>query len=413
MPAPSSTDEFLELVRKSGLVDAPCLNAFLQQASAGGSPPTSPASWARSLTLNGLITRFQAELLLQGKWRGFRIGKYKVLELLGCGGGGNVYLCEHQTLHHRVAVKVLSQLHADDPILLQRFFREGRAGASLDHPNIARIHDLDQEGQLNYLVMDFVDGRSLSRLVHRFGPLEAARAAHYASQTARGLQFVHQAGVVHRDINPGNLILNRQGLVKILDLGVARIIHEAGCLTAKGVILGTADYLAPEQAIDGHSVDSRADIYGLGATLYFLLTGHAPFEDAPTLAQKLIGHQTKPPRPIRDLRSDVPEALAAVVIRMMAKDPNQRFQTAGEVIEALAPWTKEPIPPPPASEMPSPLPPPFRPGAEGSLPAQQPSVLADSGILGLEKTASLDSGAADSSVLPQELRGKEPTNKSS
>src|SRR5438105_14282220 len=205
MPAPLTKEEFLDLVRKSAVVDDKRFDAYLQSANAG--LPNDPPKAAGLLVRDGLLTHFQAEQFLQGKWRRFTIGKYKVLERIASGGMGSVYLCEHKFMRRRAAVKVLPTARANDPSALERFYREARAVAALDHPNIVRAYDIDQEENLHFLVMEYVDGTSLQDLVKNSGPLDPARAAHYISQAAQGLQHAHEiAGLVHRDLKPGNLI---------------------------------------------------------------------------------------------------------------------------------------------------------------------------------------------------------------
>jgi serine/threonine protein kinase len=349
MATPTTSDEFLQLVRQSGLLEAERLDAYLGQMWPMA-PLPEPIRLACALVRDGLLTYFQAKQLLRGKWRGFRIGGYRVLERLGSGGGANVFLCEHVVMRHRVAIKVLSQAPGDESAALQRFYREARAGATLRHPNIVRAYDVGCDGRLHFLVMDYVDGSNLRLIVRRYGPLYLLRAAHYIRQAALGLQHAHERGIVHRDINPGNLLLDRRGTVKLLDLGLARFLNEPE--PDPGDIVGTADYMAPEQARDSANVDRRADIYGLGATFYYLVTGQAPFAEAETLARKLICHQAATPRPVRELRPEVPEPLAAIVERMMAKDPKQRVQSAAEVAAVLAYWTQVPVAPPPTEEMP-------------------------------------------------------------
>jgi serine/threonine protein kinase len=355
MPSPTTNDEFLELVRKSGVVEEKRLTTYLERLRVAKLLPSEPAKLAAFLVRDGVLTRFQAEQFQQGKWRRFTIGKYKVLEKIGSGGMGNVFLCEHKLMRRRVAVKVLPVKGAEDTSSLERFYREARAVAALDHPNIVRAYDIDQDADLHFLVMEHVDGSSLQEIVKKTGPMDVLRACHYIRQAALGLQHAHDAaGLVHRDIKPGNILVDRNGIVKILDMGLARFFHdEEDVLTKKFEenVLGTADYLAPEQALDSHSVDIRADIYSLGATFYFCLTGRTPFVEG-TVAQKLIWHQTRQPKPVRQLRPEAPEGLVAVLEKMMAKDPNQRHQTPAEVAEALAPWTQTPIPPPPQNEMP-------------------------------------------------------------
>jgi serine/threonine protein kinase len=354
MPAPSSANEFVDLVRKSGVLDEKRLDAYVEQLRAAGNLPNEPSKLAGLFVRDGVLTNFQVEQFLLGKWRRFHIGKYKVLERLGSGGMGSVYLCEHRFMRRRVAVKVLPKQKAEDTSALERFYREARAVAALDHPNIVRAYDIDQDDQLHFLVMEYVEGASLQEIVKKRGRMDVARATHYIRQAAVGLQHAHENGLVHRDIKPGNLLIDRSGTVKVLDMGLARFFNdEEDNLTKRHDenVLGTADYLAPEQALDSHGVDIRADIYSLGATFYFLLSGSTPFSEG-TVAQKLIWHQTRQPKPIRSLRTDVPEGLAAVIEKMMAKDPAQRYQVPGELVEALTPWTQNAIPPPPEDEMP-------------------------------------------------------------
>src|SRR5579871_89013 len=302
MPAPTTIDEFLELVRKSGVVEDKRLATYVDKLRAAKMLPSEPGRLAGGLVQDGLLTRFQAEQFLQGKWRRFTIGKYKVLEKLGSGGMGNVFLCEHKLMRRRVAVKVLPTKGKEDTSSLERFYREARAVAALDHPNIVRAYDIDQDEDLHFLVMEHVDGSSLQEIVHRSGPLNPIRSAHYISQAALGLQHAHEvAALVHRDIKPGNIIVDRAGTVKVLDLGLARFFYDEDDLLTKKFdenVLGTADYLAPEQALDSHSVDIRGDIYSLGGTFYFCLTGVPPFAEG-NVAQKLIWHQTRQPKPIR------------------------------------------------------------------------------------------------------------------
>ncbi len=360
MPVPVTYDEFLDLVRRSGVLDDERVTAFAQAMADAGVPLDQPKALAQRMIREGLITKFQAEQILQGKWQRFLInGKYKLLEPLGAGGMGAVYLCEHIYMRRHVAVKVLPPDKLKDPSTVERFYREARAAAALDHPNIVRAYDIDREERgrdsLHYLVMEYVDGASLQEIVARSGPLSPERAAHYVKQSAQGLQHAHEAGLVHRDIKPGNLLLDRAGTVKVLDLGLARFFHPGKDNVTerydeKNAILGTADYLAPEQA-RGEAVDIRADIYSLGATLYFLLSSKAPFEEG-TITQKLLWSQIKAPKSVRELRPDVPEELAAVLEKMMAKDANDRYATPHAVIDALLPWTSTPIPAPAPEEMP-------------------------------------------------------------
>src|ERR1700722_2978922 len=204
MAAPATINEFLDLVRKSGVADEKRLDAHVQKLKNSSLLPPEPAKAAGVLVRDGFLTHFQAEQIMQGKWRRFTIGKYKVLERLGSGGMGSVYLCEHKFMRRRVAVKVLPAAKAEDPASLERFYREARAAAALDHPNIVRAYDIDQDENLHFLVMEYVDGASFQELIKKSGPLNVLRACHYIRQAAIGMQHAHEAGLVHRDIKPGN-----------------------------------------------------------------------------------------------------------------------------------------------------------------------------------------------------------------
>jgi tRNA A-37 threonylcarbamoyl transferase component Bud32 len=355
MPAPATVPEFLDLVRKSGLLPDTTLDDVIDRHRAAGTLPPSIDPFAALLVREGLLTFFQAKQLKLGRYKRFTIGsKYRLLELIGAGGMGAVYLCEHTLMKRLVALKVLPVEKLEDPSNLERFHREARAVAALDHPNIVRAYDIDLHEKLHFLVMEYVDGCSLQDIVARHGPMDPVRAAHYVAQAAVGIQHGHELGMVHRDVKPGNLLLERTGVVKLLDMGLARFFHKpTDSVTEKyddKCVLGTADYLAPEQAVS-NAVDVRADIYSLGGTLYFLLTGQTPFPDG-TIAAKLVAHQTREPKPVEEYRRDVPPGILEVLRVMTAKEPGDRYQTPIEVAEALAEWADLPVDPPPAKEMP-------------------------------------------------------------
>jgi serine/threonine protein kinase len=341
MPALSTSKDFTRLLLQSGVLDEKRLEAFAQRQSRSDDAD-SANELAGDMVREGVLTAFQARQLLRGRWRRLTIrGKYTVLRPLGSGGTGRVYLCEHRVTGCQAAIKVLSPARSANPEDRERFYREARAITSLQHPNIVRAFDLDRAGKCYVLIMEYVSGSTLQELVEAEGPLPFSRAASHAYQAAQGLHHLHQAGLVHRDVKPANLLLDRTGTLKIIDLGLTRFLDDEGDgLTGRysaTEVLGTADYLAPEQALDTHSAGIPADIYSLGATLYFTLAGQPPFHGL-TVPQKLLGHQLTQPPPIRSRRPDIPQGLAAVVDRMMAKEPSQRFQTAAEVAEALAPW---------------------------------------------------------------------------
>src|SRR5437899_3494516 len=203
----------------------------------------APAALAKRMVADAILTIFQAEQILLGKWKRFTIGKYKVLERLGSGGMGQVFLCEHKLMRRRVAVKVLPTAKADDKASLARFYREAQAVAAVDHPNLVRAFDIDQEDNLHFLVMEWVDGTNLQDLIKKFGPLDVTRACHYIYGSAVGLQHANEIGLIHRDIKPGNILIDRSGVVKILDMGLARFFHdETDAITRQydENVLGTA-----------------------------------------------------------------------------------------------------------------------------------------------------------------------------
>jgi serine/threonine protein kinase len=238
---------------------------------------------------------------------------------------------------------------------VERFYREARALSAFHHPNTVSAYDITLEDSLYILVMEFVDGVNLEELVRRSGPLNLMRACHYIHQAALGLQHAHEYGVVHQDLKPADLLIDRRSVLKVIDWGLARFLpedHEHGYELPEVFVLGNADYAAPEQSLKGNRVDARADIYHLGGIFYYCLTGQPPFPDG-TAAQKLIWHQGRQPEPVRSLRPDVPAEVVAVLEGMMAKDVASRFQTSQLVADALAPWTQAPIPPPTDEELPS------------------------------------------------------------
>jgi WD40 repeat protein len=264
--------------------------------------------------------------------------RYRILAPLGAGGMGAVFKAEHRLMERIVAVKVIRQDLISNPQASERFRQEVKAAARLSHPNIVTAHDADQAGDVHFLVMEYIEGISLDRYVRQHGPLPVVLACDLIRQAALGLQHAHERGMIHRDIKPANLLLTPGRQLKILDFGLARFVSEAGggpgTITAFGVVIGTPDYMAPEQASQARRADIRADIYALGCTFYYLLTGQAPFPGG-TALEKLLLHQHQQPAPLAQVRADVPTEVARVVERMMAKDPNQRFQAPREVVRAL------------------------------------------------------------------------------
>jgi serine/threonine protein kinase len=267
-------------------------------------------------------------------------GRYKLLEKLGAGAMGTVYKAQDLKLGRTVAIKILPERSTPDPEAVARFQREARALAKLSHVAIVQAYDEDEDAGRHFLVMEFVAGRNLATVVQDNGGLPPTRAADYAHQVALGLAHAHERGLVHRDLKPGNILLVPDGTVKILDLGLARFLQDQigdATLTLEGSGIGTPDYMAPEQFTRAKSVDPRADIYSLGCTLFHLIAGRVPFPTS-SLTEKFAAHEGLTPPPLEELCPEMPAGLALAVGRMMAKRPEDRFQTAAEAAEALAPY---------------------------------------------------------------------------
>jgi serine/threonine-protein kinase len=298
---------------------------------------------ARELVKRGWLTPYQVNQLVQGRGHELVLGPYVLLERLGEGGMGTVFKAHHTFLKRPVAIKLISQAQLSSTAAAERFLLEMQLAAHLDHPHIVRALDAGQVGDRYYLAMELIQGVTLSRLVEQRGPLPVPWACACVRQAALGLQHASESGLVHRDIKPSNLMLSTlrgsPPTVKVLDLGLARLQRAEGGrdLTRTGTVMGTMDYLAPEQALDPRGVDVRADIYSLGCTFFFLLTGRPPFHGG-TEAQRLLQHQQQEAPAVESLRPDVPPALSAVVRRMLAKRPEQRFATPGEVAAVLEPF---------------------------------------------------------------------------
>ena len=334
-----TSERFLQMVAKSGLVTEEAQEKLIRklEETREGGVPKDPKKLAAYFRKEGLLTSWHIEKLLAGKYKGFFLGKYKLLGHIGTGGMSSVYLAEHVRMGDRRAIKVLPKTRVKDSTYLARFQLEAKAIASLNHPNIVLAYDIDNEGDVHYIVMEYVDGIDLQMLVKRDGQIDCSTAAEMVAQAARVLQHAHSKGVIHRDVKPANLLIDKQGVIKLLDMGLALVSagdEESLTVANNENVLGTADFLAPEQALNSHTVDHRADIYGLGCTLYYLLTGKPPFSDG-TLAQRIAKHQSEMPTPIRQLRADCPGELEGICVKMIQKDPAYRYQTAGDVAEVL------------------------------------------------------------------------------
>jgi serine/threonine-protein kinase len=304
----------------------------------------------------GWLTPFQVNHLFEGRGAELLLGNYVLLERLGEGGMGIVFKARNWKLGRVVALKVISKERLANPDIARRFDREIQAAAQLNHPNICRAHDAGHTADRHFFVMEYLQGSDLGKVVRQRGPLPVVEACDYIRQAALGLQHAFERGMVHRDIKPANILLvsggsEAQGLqplgvgttrqVKLLDLGLARVQREteegatSTLLTREGVVMGTPDFMAPEQSLDSHTVDIRADLYSLGCTLYYLLTARVPFPGG-SLGQKLMRHQMREPQPVEQLRPDLPPGLVPVLRKLMAKRPEDRYQTPAELADALA-----------------------------------------------------------------------------
>jgi serine/threonine protein kinase len=284
------------------------------------------------LEQRGWLTAYQANQLRHGLGERLVVGPYVLLDPLGGGGMGQLFRARHRLMERAAALKRIRPDHQANPRMAERFLREVRAVAALSHPNIVTVYDFYQEGDDFYLAMELIQGTDLHASVDRHGPLPVALACDYISQASLGLQHAHGRGVVHRDIKPSNLIVSPDGQVRIIDFGLAR--RDSDPTITLSHIMGTRDYIAPEQAVDSHEVDGRADIYSLGCTLYHLLAGRPPFSHVHA-EERVNAHLTRQPPRIEQVRPEVPGPLAAVLRRMMERRVEDRFQRAAEAAEAL------------------------------------------------------------------------------
>jgi response regulator RpfG family c-di-GMP phosphodiesterase len=330
--------EFLTRLVESRLVSTTQLEAFLDRHESF--PDNATPGLAQTLIDQGLLTTYQVGRLLTGHTFGLVLGNYRIVERIGAGGMGAVYKAEHIHMKRAVAIKVLISEEDSSSVFLQRFYSEMQATAVLSHPNIVLAFDAGEMAVpnsphevLRYLVMEFVPGKDLEQHVLANGPLPVSQACEAIRQAASGLQHAHEHGLVHRDIKPSNLLLTPQNQVKILDFGLARLCRRRH--TEVHTMLGSVDYMAPEQARDARSVDIRADIYGLGGTLYWMLTGRKPFPGDRPVIEELLARQRESPAPLHKIRPDIPLELEAIVYQMMALDPNDRYATPLAIMTAL------------------------------------------------------------------------------
>jgi serine/threonine protein kinase len=331
------TTTFLQRLQASRLL--PAEQVAEARAAVGDQEP----HLSRYLVQRGLLTPFQARQLRLGS-ASFIVDKYVVVDFLGRGAHSVVYKARNTLLPNRyVALKTIDMrdLHQGEEALA-RFRREVEAMASLDHPSVVRAYDVIERRSQLYLVLEYVDGCDLGKLVTQRGRLPVVEAAGYAVQAAQGLAYAHRRGLVHRDIKPANLLLPREGPVKLADLGLARFLTAAPQVqnADRGLCLGTPEFMAPEQAENAAEVDARADLYSLGATLYHLLTAELPVKGGGTYLNRIKHLLSTPPKPLAEARPDVPPGLAAVVDRLRSRNPADRPASAEETISLLEPFAR-------------------------------------------------------------------------
>jgi len=334
----SSLDQFLYRMSDSGLLSQKKLQSILKKLPIANRP-ANPQELIELLVQQEKLTAYQAQQLSQGTINKLILGDYLIQDVIGAGGMGQVYLAEHRRMERRVALKMLPESVAQDSQSVLRFQREVRAAAKLSHPNIVTAYDAGEANDVHYFVMEWVKGTDLSKLVKQKGKLPVAQVLNYILQAARALEYAHREGVTHRDIKPANLILDNKGIIKILDMGLAYIDspddeNTRTGLTLTGMVMGTVDYMSPEQALDSRNADARSDIYSLGCMLHYLLTGKVIF-NGDTVLKKIFAHRESSAPSLSAVDAEIPFALDAVFQKMVAKEPGDRQQSMTQVIAEL------------------------------------------------------------------------------
>ncbi len=331
----ANLETFVKQLEDSGIIAPGKLENFLPPKAT----PKDAQDLARQLVQSKQVTKYQVQEIYQGRAKALILGNYTILEKIGAGGMGQVFKAEHRRMKRVVALKMLPRAVTRDAAAVARFQREVEAAAKLRHGNIVAADDADEANGVHFLVMEYIEGADLSALVKKNGPFSVGKAVNYILQAARGLEFSHKKGVIHRDIKPANLLLDPEGVVKILDMGLARIEASEDAatqaeLTGTGAVMGTVDYMAPEQALNTKRTDARSDIYSLGCTLYYLLAGKGAYQGE-SLMEKLLAHREQPIPSLQDVQASVPEQVDAVFRKMVAKKAEDRYQTMSEIVVAL------------------------------------------------------------------------------
>lgn len=327
-----SAKKVLQEVTAAGLLSSDHVTDYSKEIDTGADALIS------KLIKDGCVTEYQAEKFRTGQSSEIYFGDYIVIDKLGQGGMGTVLLAKHRRMDRKVAIKVLPVTALESKDAVARFYQEVKVAARLNHPSVVHAYDAGEHRGFHYLVMEYVEGHDLSKVLSQLGIIPAPLALDYISQVASGLEYAHRKGVIHRDIKPSNLLLDYEGQVKILDMGLARIADTVDQqlstqLTTTGQMMGTVEYMSPEQAEDTRSADVRSDIYSLGCTMYRLMTGQSPFSRE-TIVKTILAHRSAA-IPTINTGCDNEIAINQLFQKMVAKKPEQRFQTVTNLLEAI------------------------------------------------------------------------------
>ena len=339
--------DLLPVIRKSGILNDRQFEEIKAKVLAGDLP-FDPRALANRLIRDKVLTEYQAKRFLSNRPHGLMIDKYIIQDRLGSGSMGRVYKASHPMMGRTVALKIIAPEIITNARVVARFQREMKMVGRLDHPHVVRAFDAGQVGQMLYIVMEYVPGESLGQRFRAKGPISPADVVDYATQAALGLFHAHEQGIVHRDVKPSNLLLNEEGVIKVLDLGLGVLMEADDALsfaTADGIAVGTIDYMSPEQAC-GKEVDGRSDLYSLGCSMYHLMTGKLPFTGN-TPVERLGKRISGKPVPILEVKLDVPASLVAVMDRLLANRPGDRYASGAEAAEALQNLTRKKAAPKP------------------------------------------------------------------